>query len=63
MADMKKVYDDLIIINLYDIQRMALEKAEVMGVKYGKFMDNCWISSQVMADMNKVYDDLIIMNL
>ena len=29
----------------------------------GKFMDNCWISCQVMADMKKVYDDLIISNL
>ena len=32
-------------------------------VNSGKFMDNCWISSQVMADMKKVYDDLIIINL
>ena len=32
-------------------------------VNYGKFMDNCWISCQVMADMKKVYDDLIIINL
>ena len=29
-------------------------------VNSGKFMDNCWISCQVMADMKKVYDDLII---
>ena len=29
----------------------------------GKFMDDCWISCQVMADMKKVYDDLIIINL
>ena len=28
-----------------------------------KFMDNCWISCQVMADMKKVYDNLIIINL
>ena len=28
-----------------------------------KFMDNCWISCQVMADMKKVCDDLIIINL
>ena len=32
-------------------------------VNFGKFMDNCWISCQVMADMNKVYDDLININL
>ena len=31
--------------------------------KLGKFMDNCWISCQVMADMKKVYNDLIITNL
>ena len=32
-------------------------------VNSGKFMDNCWISCQVMADMKKVYDHLIIINL
>ena len=32
-------------------------------VNSGKFMDNYWISCQVMADMKKVYDDLIIINL
>ena len=32
-------------------------------VNFGKFMDNCWISCQVMADMKKVYDDVIIINL
>ena len=32
-------------------------------VNSGKFMDNCWISCQVMSDMKKVYDDLIIINL
>ena len=32
-------------------------------VSYGKFMDNCWISCQVMADMENFYDDLIIINL
>ena len=32
-------------------------------VNSGKFMDNCWISCQVMADMEKVYDNLIIINL
>ena len=32
-------------------------------VNSGKFMDNCWISCQVMADMKKVCDDLIIINL
>ena len=32
-------------------------------VNSGKFMDNCWISCQVMADMKKVYDNLIIVNL
>ena len=32
-------------------------------VNSGKFMDNCWISCQVMADMEKLYDDLIITNL
>ena len=32
-------------------------------VNSGKFMDNCWISCQVMADMEKVFDDLIIINL
>ena len=32
-------------------------------VNSGKFMNNCWISCQVMADMKKVYDDLIIINL
>ena len=31
--------------------------------KLGKFMDNCWISCQVIADMKKVYDDLTIINL
>ena len=29
----------------------------------GKFMDNCWISCQVMADMKKVYNDVAFMNL
>ena len=32
-------------------------------VNSGKFMENHWISCQVMADMKKVYDDLIIINL
>ena len=32
-------------------------------VNSGKFIDNCWISCQVMADMEKVYNDLIIINL
>ena len=32
-------------------------------VNSGKFMDNCWISCQVMAGIEKVYDDLIIVNL
>ena len=32
-------------------------------VNSGKFMDNCWISCQVMADMKKVYNNLIIINL
>ena len=32
-------------------------------VNSGKFMDNGWISCQVMADMEKFYDDLIIINL
>ena len=32
-------------------------------VNSGWFMDNCWISCQVMADMKKVYDDLIFINL
>ena len=32
-------------------------------VNSGKFMDNCWISCQVMADMETIYDDLIIINL
>ena len=32
-------------------------------VNSGKFMDNYWISCQVMADMKKVYDDLIIIDL
>ena len=32
-------------------------------VNSAKFMDNCWISCQVMADMKKVYDNLIIINL
>ena len=32
-------------------------------VNPGKFLDNCWISCQVMADMKKVYDDLTIINL
>ena len=31
--------------------------------KIGKFMDNSWISCQVMADVKKVYDDLININL
>ena len=33
---------------------------KTIHVNPGKFMDNCWISCQVMADMKKVYDDLII---
>ena len=32
-------------------------------VNSGKFMDNCWISSQSMADMESFYDDLIVINL
>ena len=32
-------------------------------VNSGKFMDNCWISCQVMADTENFYDDLIIINL
>ena len=32
-------------------------------VNSGKFMDNCWISCQVMADMKKIYEDLITNNL
>ena len=32
-------------------------------VNSGKFMNNCWISCQVMADMKNVYDNLIIINL
>ena len=29
----------------------------------GKFLDNCWISCQVMADMEIFYNDLIIITL
>ena len=32
-------------------------------VNSGKFMDNRWISCQIMADMENVYNDLIIINL
>ena len=32
-------------------------------VNSGKFMDNCWISCQVIADMKNVYNHLIIINL
>ena len=32
-------------------------------VNSGKFMDNCWISCQVMAGIKKVYVHLIIINL
>ena len=32
-------------------------------VNSGKFMDNCWISSQLMVDMKIFYNDLIIINL
>ena len=32
-------------------------------VNSGIFIDNCWISCQVMADIKKVYEDLIIINL
>ena len=32
-------------------------------VNSGEFMDNCWISCQVMADMKKDYDHLMIINL
>ena len=32
-------------------------------INSSKFMDNCWISCQVMADMEKFYNDLIIINL
>ena len=31
-------------------------------VNSGRFMNNYWISCQVMANMKKVYDDLIIIN-
>ena len=29
----------------------------------GKFMDDCWISCQVMVDVKKVYNDLTIIHL
>ena len=32
-------------------------------VNFVKFLDNFWISCQVMADMKKVYDDFTIINL
>ena len=32
-------------------------------VNSGIFMDNCWISCQVMAEMKRVFDDLIFINL
>ena len=32
-------------------------------VNSGEFMENCWISCQVMADMENFYDDLRIINL
>ena len=32
-------------------------------VNSGKFMENCWISCQVMADMENFYNNLIIINL
>ena len=32
-------------------------------VNSGKFMDNCWISCQVMADTKKVYTNFVIINL
>ena len=32
-------------------------------VNSGKFMDNWWISCQVMADMKNFYDDLMIITL
>ena len=32
-------------------------------VNSGKYMDNCWISCQVIADIKKVYNNLIIFNL
>ena len=32
-------------------------------VNFGKFIDNCWISSQVMTDSENFYNDLIIISL
>ena len=32
-------------------------------VNSGKFMDNYWVSCQIMADMENFYDDLMIINL
>ena len=41
---------------------LSVHKLNKLG-NSGKFMDNCWISCQVMDDMEKFYDDLMIINL
>ena len=47
--------------NLHELFRQFISWTN--WVNSGKFMDNCWISCQVMDGMKKVYDDLIIVNL
>ena len=41
---------------------LSVHKLNKLG-KFGKFMDNCWISCQDMADMENTYNNLIIINL
>ena len=47
--------------NLHDLFCQFISWAN--WVNSAKFMDNCWISCQVVADMKKVYVDLTIINL
>ena len=47
--------------NLHELFRQFISWTN--WVNTGKFMNNCWISCQVMADMEIVYNDLIIINL
>ena len=47
--------------NLHELFRQFISRTN--WVNSGKFMDNCWISCQVMADMKNVYLNLIIINL
>ena len=41
--------------------KVILAVSQILPSNSGKFIDNCWISCQVMADMKKVYDNLILL--